>query len=114
QQVFQQIKKASPTKLYVAADGPRKNRANEKEKCNEVRSIATNVDWECKVKTLFRQNNLGCKQAVSGAIDWLFENEEMGIILEDDCLPDSSFFSFCEELLYKYKDNERIMSIYGC
>jgi len=72
-----------------------------------------NIDWECEVKTLFREQNLGCKMAVSGAIDWFFENEEMGIILEDDCLPSQSFFWFCEELLERYKDDMRVWHIAG-
>lgn len=111
--VFQKIKEAKPPRLYVAADGPRKGREGEAEKCEEVRQIATNVDWTCEVKTLFRDENLGCKNAVSGAIDWFFEKEEMGIILEDDCLPNQSFFFFCEELLEKYKTDKRIWHIGG-
>jgi hypothetical protein len=71
------------------------------------------VDWPCEVKTLFREENLGCKYAVSGAITWFFEQEEQGIILEDDCLPSQSFFWFCEELLYRYKYDKRIMMISG-
>ena len=71
------------------------------------------IDWDCEVKTLFRENNLGCKVAVSSAIDWFFEQVEEGIILEDDCLPDQSFFGYCEELLEKYRDDERIMMISG-
>lgn len=109
--VFQRIRQAKPTRLYVAADGPRTEA--ERDRCEEVRNIATNVDWECEVKTLFRDKNLGCKMAVSGGIDWFFENEEMGIILEDDCLPNESFFRFCEILLNRYKDDDRIMHING-
>lgn len=112
-QVFEAIREAKPPRLYIAADGPRSNKASEAEKCAEVRKIATAVDWPCQVRTLFRDQNLGCKMAVSGAITWFFEQEEQGIILEDDCLPNQSFFWFCEELLNKYKDNERIWSISG-
>jgi hypothetical protein len=72
-----------------------------------------NIDWECEVKILFREKNLGCKYAVSGAITWFFENEEQGIILEDDCLPSQSFFWYCEELLQKYKDDESVYLISG-
>ncbi len=111
-QVFQEIQKAKPRELFVAADGPRDN--EEKKKTDAVRKyILKNMDWECKVKTLFREKNLGCKYAVSSAIDWFFENVESGIILEDDCLPSQSFFRFCQELLEKYKDDERIMQIGG-
>lgn len=109
--VFEAIKKAAPKKLYVAADGPRN--AVEYQKCKIVREIATSVTWDCEVKTLFREENLGCKDAVSGAINWFFEQEEQGIILEDDCLPSSSFFGFCSVLLDKYKDDDRIGHIGG-
>lgn len=109
--VFEAIREAKPPRLYVAADGPRKNKRGEYKKCMKVREIIKYVDWECEVKTLFRDENLGCGKAVSGAIDWFFENEEDGIILEDDCLPNKSFFYYCEELLNHYKDNEQIMNI---
>jgi len=111
-QVFEEIKRAKPKKLYVGADGPRTK--EEKLKTDAVREfILDNVDWDCEVKILFRKKNLGCGRAVSSAISWFFKNEEQGIILEDDCLPDPSFFSFCEELLEKYKNNEQIMHISG-
>ncbi len=113
QRVFQCVRKIRPSRLYIAADGPRRNCPKEKEKCKEVRAIATDVDWDCEVKTLFREENLGCRIAVSTAIDWFFENEPEGIILEDDCLPDQSFFIFCEELLQRYRKNERVMVISG-
>ncbi|AGF78803.1 hypothetical protein UWK_02263 [Desulfocapsa sulfexigens DSM 10523] len=112
-QVFETIRKAKPPRLYVAADGPRPEYEGEAEKVINVREIATAVDWLCEVKTLFRDKNLGCKYAVSSAITWFFENEEQGIILEDDCLPNQSFFWFCEELLKKYKDDERVGQISG-
>lgn len=110
--VFEEIRKAKPTKLYIGADSPRNH--EEKKKTDSVRNyIIKNIDWPCKVRTLFRDKNLGCKYAVSSAIDWFFENEKQGIILEDDCLPNQSFFRFCREMLEKYKDDERIMHISG-
>ena len=112
-QVFEAIRKARPPRLYVAADGPRLDRVGEKEKCEEVRRIATAVDWDCEVKTLFREKNLGCKMGVSGGIDWFFENEEEGIILEDDCLPVQSFFLYCDELLERFRNDTRIWQICG-
>jgi len=111
--VFQKIKEVKPKKLFVAADGPRKNVKNEIKKCKETRNIVKNIDCDCQIETLYRDENLGCKKAVSSAIDWFFENVEEGIILEDDCLPSLSFFTFCQELLKKYKDDERIMMISG-
>lgn len=112
--VFDSIRQAKPPILYIAADGPRESVKNEKEKVNAVREYVTaNVDWDCEVKTLFRNKNLGCKVAISSAIDWFFENEEMGIIIEDDCLPSSSFFGFCEKMLNEYQNDERVMMISG-
>ena len=111
--VFEVIRQQKPKYLFVAADGARKNKPDEAEVCQRVREIATQIDWDCELKTLFREENLGCKLAVSSAITWFFENIEQGIILEDDCLPDPSFFPFCEELLSKYKDDTRIGSIGG-
>lgn len=111
--VFEAIRKAKPPKLFVAADGPRPNKPGEWEKCQKVREIATAVDWDCEVKTLFRDTNLGCKVGVSRAIDWFFQHVEEGIILEDDCLPTQSFFWFCQELLEKYRYDERVMMISG-
>jgi len=113
QKVFDAIRLQKPKYLFVAADGPRKHKLGEVEKCQKVRDIIKQVDWDCELKTLFREENLGCKVAVSSAITWYFENVEQGIILEDDCLPDPSFFPYCEELLDKYKDDTRIGHIGG-
>ena len=112
-QVFSAIQKARPTHLYVAGDGPRAEQSNEDEICKIARSIATNVDWDCEVKTLFRDQNLGCRQAVSRAISWFFENEPEGIILEDDCLPSQSFFWFCQELLEDFRQDKQVGAICG-
>ena len=100
--VFEKIRLAKPRKLYVVSDGSREGNIRDREKIKIVREIVTRIDWQCKLKTLFRDENLGCKKGVSQAISWFFENEEQGIILEDDCLPSQSFFWFCEELLEKY------------
>ena len=89
--VFEAIRNYKPTKLFVAADGPRKNKSGEKERCEEARKITEQIDWPCEVKRLYRNKNLGCKLAVSSAITWFFSNVEEGIILEDDCLPNSTF-----------------------
>ena len=114
QRVFEAIKQAKPPKLYIAADGARNNKLGESEKVKAVRDfIIGNIDWQCEIKTLFREKNLGCKYAVSSAITWFFENEEMGIILEDDCLPVQSFFWYCQELLEWYKGDERIWHLGG-
>ena len=112
--VFQSIRHAKPTKLYVACDGPRHEIKKEVKIVESVKDyILNSIDWECEVKTLFREENLGCKYAVSSAIDWFFKNENQGIILEDDCLPNHSFFWYCEELLQKYQYDMRIWHISG-
>ena len=111
--VFNQIRKIKPAFLYIAADGPRKEKEGEQENCDRVRKIVTNIDWPCEVKTLFRDENLGCGRAVSQAISWFFEDVEEGIILEDDCLPDVSFFPYCSQLLERYRHDKRIFSISG-
>lgn len=111
--VFSVIKRARPPRLYVAADGPRRSKVGESELTAKVREIATAVDWPCELKTLFRGENLGCRRAVSEAITWFFQNEESGIVLEDDCLPSLSFFWYCEELLDRYRDCEQIKVISG-
>ncbi len=114
QRVFEAIRTARPAQLYIAADGPRADRPGEAEKCDKVRNlILQGIDWDCQVKTLFRDHNLGCRAAVSSAIDWFFSQVEEGIILEDDCLPHPDFFRFCEEMLEYYSDDTRIMHIGG-
>lgn len=113
QQVFERIRSVRPKKLFVAADGPRADRPGEDELCCKVREIVGQVDWDCAVKTFFQGTNLGCKKAVSGAINWFFENVEEGIIIEDDCLPDVTFFNYCKDLLIKYRDDARVMVISG-
>ncbi|MBO5724481.1 MAG: nucleotide-diphospho-sugar transferase [Lentisphaeria bacterium] len=111
--VFEAIRQYQPAELFIAADGPRPERAGEKALCDEVRRVASMVDWECEVHTLFREKNLGCKYAIVEAIDWFFDSVEEGIILEDDCLPCPDFFRFCEEMLVRYRDDEKVMHIGG-
>ncbi|MCU7837321.1 MAG: nucleotide-diphospho-sugar transferase [gamma proteobacterium symbiont of Taylorina sp.] len=113
EQVFDEIRKIKPARLYVAADGARNGVTGEDQKTAQVRKIITNINWDCELKTLYRDKNLGCKTAPASAIDWFFEHEEEGIILEDDCLPNQSFFYFCEQMLQRYREDERIWHISG-
>lgn len=114
QQVFEKIREAKPPRLYLASDGARIEKEGEKELVESVRKyLLSNIDWECEVKTLFREENLGCGKSVSSSITWFFEQEEDGIILEDDCLPDPTFFNYCETLLDYYKDDKRVWHITG-
>jgi hypothetical protein len=111
--VFEEIRKAKPQKLLVIADGPRPNKEGEAEKCEAARAIIDTVDWDCEVLTNYSDVNLGCKVRVSSGLDWVFETVEEAIILEDDCLPHQTFFRFCQELLEKYRDDERVMQVSG-
>ena len=112
--VFAEIAKAKPPKLLVVADGPRLEKAGESEKVTATRAIIDLVDWDCEVLTNYSDVNLGCKQRVSSGINWVFEQVEEAIILEDDILPMPSFFRFCEELLIKYQNNQNVMVVSGC
>lgn len=111
--VFDEIKKQKPKFLYIAADGPRESVPGEKELCEEAKKIVGEIDWDCELKTLFSEKNLGIRQGPPTAINWFFDNVDEGIILEDDCVPDKSFFSFCSIILEKYRDDKRIMQIAG-
>lgn len=111
--VFEEIRKAKPKKFFFAVDGPKQNVLGEAEKVEKVKSIVNYVDWDCEVKVLFSETNRGSKITESEAISFFFNNVEDGIILEDDCLPNQSFFMFCGVLLEKYRHDERIMHISG-
>ncbi|PCI89507.1 hypothetical protein COB18_03800 [Candidatus Kaiserbacteria bacterium] len=111
--LIEALSKVQPKYLYIAADGPRKNVPTDRARCAEAQKIATTLPWDCEVRTNFSDTNLGCDQAVPRGIDWFFEHVASGIILEDDCIPHPSFFSFCGELLERYKDNKKIMHISG-
>jgi len=111
--VFEQIAKMRPRYLYIAADGPRKDNDSDKIRCEETRRIVEKVNWDCQLRTRFLENNYGCGRAVSSALSWFFSNEEEGIILEDDCYPDLSFFNYCQELLIKYRYEDSVFLIGG-
>ena len=113
EKVFEVIRQAKPSKLLVVADGPRPDRPGEAEKCAAARAIIERVDWECEVLKNYSDINLGAKQRGASAINWVFEQVEEAIILEDDCIPHPTFFRFCEELLDYYRDDQRIMGICG-
>ncbi len=111
--VFESIRNAKPPRIYIASNIG-KDEVGIQE-VNKVRDfLEKNIDWDCKVFKLYREKHLSAKDSISGAIEWFFQNEEMGIILEDDCLPSQSFFWFCEELLTRYADDMRVWHIGGC
>ena len=109
--VVQNLRQIRPKRLFVAADGPRRDHSEDAEKCQRARLEGTNVDWDCHVETRFLNDNIGCDQAIPSAIDWFFQHVEHGIILEDDCIIHPHFFAFCGELLIRYSNDERIMQL---
>lgn len=112
-QVFEAIRLAAPARLYIASDGPRAGRPEEAERVEEVRALVHEIDWPCTVQTRFLEENRGCRLAVSSAITWFFEQESEGIILEDDTVPNRSFFAFCERMLDRYRDDHRVYHVSG-
>ncbi len=111
--VFEEIRKARPSVLLLVADGPRSGHASDAGLCAEARAIAERVDWDCEIRKNYSDMNLGCRRRVSSGLDWVFNEVEEAVILEDDCLPHSTFFQFCEELLQKYRNDNRIGHIGG-
>jgi hypothetical protein len=112
-QVFQEIAKAKPAKLFVIADGPRPHWLGEAGRCAATRAVVERVDWNCEVVKNYSDKNFGCGVRVATGIRWVLEQTEEAINLEDDCVPHPTFFRFCEELLDRYRDDERVMQISG-
>ena len=112
-QVVDRVAQARPRSVYLVADGPRADSPADADLCAEVREIATSADWYGQVHTLFAETNMGLKARVSSGLDWVFDNEDSAIILEDDCLADPSFFPFATELLHRYADNPEIGVVSG-
>lgn len=113
QKTFDVVRGLRPPVLFVSADGPRPDRPDDESLCKETRDIVQGVDWECEVHWKFAEHNLGCGPAMSQGLDWVFSTVDRAIILEDDCVPDPSFFPFCDELLERYKADARVMQISG-
>jgi hypothetical protein len=111
--VMETIRSIRPAKLLIVADGPRPDNPRETLLCEEAQAIALNVDWECEVLTNFSFENLGCKARLISGLDWVFSHVDSAIILEDDCLPDDSFFPFCGEMLERFRDNPTVGMVSG-
>lgn len=111
--VFEQVKKARPTRLYLYQDGARENRVDDEENVRACREAVCDIDWNCEVHRLFQTKNYGCDPSEYIAQKWMFSYEEMGIILEDDDVPAQALFPFFRELLIKYKDDNRVAIICG-
>ena len=111
--VFEAIARQKPRYLLVACDGPRSNRPDDRALVEQTRAIFDNIDWDCEVQLNFSDSNKGCRQQMADAISWGFEQHERLIILEDDCLPNDSFFGFCREMLIRYRDRQNVMTVSG-
>jgi hypothetical protein len=112
-QTLASIRAAQPTRLYLVVDGPRTDRPEDEELCAAVRAELQEIDWPCEVDQRFSETNLGCEANVELGLDWVFSHEAEAIILEDDCIPDATFFPFAQELLDRYRDDERVWHIAG-
>jgi len=112
--LLDRLRLVRPAVLYIAIDGARPSREGEAERVQECRDLVASIDWPCQVHTQFQEHNLGCGLGVSTAISWFFANVERGIILEDDIIPDPTFFPYCAELLDRYQDDARVFAISGC
>ena len=109
--VFNAIAEAKPKILLVVADGPRNDA--EYEKCKKTREVIEKVNWDCEVIKRYSDINLGCGKNVSSGLNWVFDTVERSIVIEDDTLPAPTFFNFCDVLLDRYRDDERVMHISG-
>ncbi len=112
-QVFATIRAARPSRLFLVCDGPRADRPGEADRCAAVRQILSEVDWPCEVERHYSDENMGCRLRVSSGIEWVFARTEEAIFLEDDVLPEATFFRYCDELLERYRDDERVLTISG-
>ena len=113
-QLLARLREVQPRSLFIAIDGPRRERPGDKQRVQQCRDLLGSIDWDCTVDTLIREENLGCGRGVSSAISWFFEHVEQGIILEDDIVPVPSFFEFCSILLDRYRNDDRVFAISGC
>ena len=109
-ELFEIIKQIKPSKLFISADGPRANIPGDKAACRATRNVIL-VDWECETWWHTKRKNLGESQSVYEGASWFFKYVEEGIVLPDDCLPDLSFFALCQDLLTRYRNDDRIFGI---
>lgn len=112
--LLDRLRTIEPSRLFIAIDGPRPDVPSDRETVARTRALIDTIDWPCQIETLIREENLGCGKGVSSAISWFFNTVERGIILEDDLLPDPSFFDYCIELLDRYQDDDRVFAVAGC
>ena len=111
--VLAELAKVRPARLFVIADGPRPNRPDDQDRCMAVRALIEKVPWDCDVVRRYSDVNLGCGHGPASGVSWVFDQVDEAVILEDDCVPHPTFFEFCDELLERYRNDERIMHIAG-
>jgi hypothetical protein len=111
--VFAAVAAAKPPKLLVVANSPRPDRPEEIERCRQTRAIVERVDWDCEVSTHYAPHYREVREQISEGLGWVFGEVEEAIILEDDCVPHPTFFPFCDELLARYREDERVMMVSG-
>ena len=112
-QMISRLSEVKPKKLYLVCDGPRQNKCGEEKSVEECRKLFDNLNWDCKILRNYSDVNLGCRDRIISGLDWVFEQEDRAIILEDDCIPIVDFFPFAEAMLERYKDNNQIFSVCG-
>lgn len=112
-QVFQQIRRARPSRLFVIADGPRIDRPDDRQRCDAAREATGDVDWPCDVQREYAEANLGQRKRIETGLTWVFDHVDETVVLEDDCLPHATFFGFCGQLLDRYRDEARVMTVSG-
>jgi hypothetical protein len=109
--VLEAIRSFEPPRLMVVADGPRPGCPDDERRCAAARAVVAGVDWDCRVVTNYAETHMGLRRRVDSGLDWVFAQADAAIVLEDDCVPDPSFFPFCVELLERYQDDARVMGI---
>lgn len=112
--VISRLREVKPKTIYFAVDGPRIDRPEDKDLVTMTQALKSQFDWDCSLSTRFSEINLGCGVGVSSAISWALESEDSVIILEDDIVPEISFFKYCDELLGLYKDDDDVFAVSGC
>lgn len=111
--VLEVLRIVQPANLFVIADGPRATHPDDAERCAVTRALIDQIDWPCRLEKRFHPENLGVEKCLSEGILWVFDRVDAAIFVEDDTLPDPSFFPFCAAMLEQYRNDERVSMIQG-
>lgn len=112
-QVLEVLAKVKPKRLFLTVDGPRSDVPGEVAEVTACRELARRIDWDCDLRTRFREKNLGCREGMIDAVSWFFDQVEQGVILEDDCVPSEHFFTYAADVFSAFSDNRRFMQLSG-